>query len=130
MMDDFQLNCNQRGLCAKGCGRQDKQLNTYDWLADVPGANSMSDLVEVQFKNTRKDYYVNSNHLPLQKGDIVAVESSPGHDIGVVTLTGALVALQMKKVRLKSDAGTKRVYRLAKDIDMQKYEEANANMKR
>ncbi len=125
-MDDFQLNCNQRGLCAKGCGRQDKQLNTYDWLADVPGANSMSDLVEVQFKNTRKDYYVNSNHLPLQKGDIVAVESSPGHDIGVVTLTGALVALQMKKVRLKSDAGTKRVYRLAKDIDMQKYEEAKA----
>ena len=125
-MDEFQLNCGQRGLCAKGCGRQDKQLNTYDWLADVPGANAMSDLVEVQFKNTRKDYYVNSNHLPLQKGDIVAVESSPGHDIGVVTLTGALVTLQMKKVRLKSDAGTKRVYRLAKDIDMQKYEEAKA----
>ena len=55
-MDEFQLNCGQRGLCAKGCGRQDKQLNTYDWLADVPGANAMSDLVEVQFKNTRKDY--------------------------------------------------------------------------
>lgn len=125
-MNEFKLNCNQRGLCAKGCGRQDKQLNTYDYLADVPGSRALSDMVEVQFKNTRKDYFLNSNHLPLEKGDIVAVESSPGHDIGVVTLTGALVPLQMKKVRLKSDAGTRRIYRLAKDIDMQKYEEAKA----
>lgn len=126
-MTDFELNGSQRGLCAAGCGRQDKQLNTYDYMADIPGNRSMTDLVEVQFKNTRKDYYLNSNHLPLEKGDIVAVESSPGHDIGVVTLTGSLVPLQMKKMRLKSDAGTKRVYRIARDIDMQKYEEAKTH---
>lgn len=125
-MKEFQLGCNQRGLCPKGSGRQDKQLNTYDWLADIPGNDELSDFVEVQFKNTRKDYYVNSNHLTLNKGDMVAVESAPGHDIGVVTLTGSLVPLQMKKIRLRSDAGTKRVYRLAKDIDLQKYEEAKA----
>ena len=77
-----------RGLCIRGCGRQDRQLNTYDWLADVPGNAKSTSLVEVQFKNTRKGYYHNVNNLDLRKGDIVAVEASPGHDIGVVTLTG------------------------------------------
>ena len=79
--------CNgcDRGLCAKGVGRQDRQLNTYDWLADVPGNAESTDLVEVQFKNTRKGYYHNVNNLDLKKGDIVAVEANPGHDIGVVT---------------------------------------------
>lgn len=125
-MDEFLLNSNQRGLSARGCGRQDKQLNSYNWLADIPGVDALTDLVEVQFKNTRKDYYINSNHLPLQKGDIVAVESVPGHDIGVVTMTGPLVKLQMKKIRLKADTGTRRVYRLAREVDMQKYEEAKA----
>ena len=115
-----------RGLCARGCGRQDKQLNTYDWLADIPGNTQMTDLVEVQFKNTRKGYYHNVNNLPLKKGDIVAVEANPGHDIGVVTLTGQLVKLQIKKANLKSEADIKRVYRLAKVIDMEKYEEAKS----
>lgn len=86
-----------RGLCSAAVGRQDKQLNTYDWLADVPGNAESTDLVEVQFKNTRKGYYHNVNNLRLQKGDIVAVEANPGHDIGVVTLTGRLVHLQIKK---------------------------------
>ena len=90
-----------RGLCSKACGRQDKQLNTYDWLADIPGNTELTDLVEVQFKNTRKGYYHNVNNLELKKGDIVAVEASPGHDIGVVTLTGSLVKLQLKKINLK-----------------------------
>ena len=125
-MNEFKLNCAGRGLCAKGCGRQDKQLNTYDWLADVPGNIESTDLVEVQFKNTRKGYYHNSNHLPLEKGDVVAVESSPGHDIGVVTLTGRLVILQVKKANLKSDAEIKRVYRKVKPVDIEKYEEAKA----
>ncbi len=125
-MKNFVCGCNQRGLSIKGVGRQDKQLNTYDWLADVPGGETMTDLVEVQFKNTRKDYYLNSNHLALSKGDVVAVEASPGHDIGTVTLTGALVALQMSKTHLKSDAGTKRIYRIARDSDMEKYAEAKA----
>ena len=116
-----------RGLCHKGCGRQDRQLNTFDWLADVPGNNQTTDLVEVQFKNTRKGYYHNSNNLDLKKGDIVAVEANPGHDIGVVTLTGRLVKLQIKKTSsVKSPDDIKRVYRLAKEVDMQKYREAKA----
>ena len=115
-----------RGFCHKACGRQDKQLNTYDWLADVPGNDGTTDLVEVQFKNTRKGYYHNVNNLDLKKGDIVAVEASPGHDIGVVTLTGRLVKLQLKKANLKSADDIKRIYRIAKPVDMDKYHEAKS----
>jgi len=121
----IRVGCD-RGLCHHGVGRQDKPLNTYDWLADVPGNDSDTDLVEVQFKHTRKGYYHNVNHLPLKKGDVVAVEASPGHDIGVVTLTGRLVKLQLKKASLKSADDIKRVYRLARETDMQKYREAKA----
>lgn len=113
-----------RGLCIRGCGRQDRQLNTYDWLADVPGNAKSTDLVEVQFKNTRKGYYHNVNNLDLKKGDIVAVEASPGHDIGVVTLTGKLVELQIRKANIKSPDDIKRIYRIAKPVDMDKYYEA------
>jgi len=115
-----------RGLCHQAIGRQDRQLNTYDWLADVPGNAESTDLVEVQFKHTRKGYYHNVNKLPLKKGDIVAVEANPGHDIGVVTLTGRLVKLQIKKANLKSADDIKRVYRLARQIDMDKFKEAKA----
>ena len=115
-----------RGLCHCACGRQDRQLNTYDWLYDVPGNEEDTDLVEVQFKNTRKGYYHNVNHLDLQKGDTVAVEANPGHDIGVVTLTGRLVKLQVKKANLKSPDEIKRVYRIAKPTDMDKYYEAKS----
>ena len=131
---EIRTGCD-RGFCHEAVGRQDRQLNTYDWLADVPGNhdftedNSLAgatDLVEVQFKNTRKGYYHNVNHLPLKKGDIVAVEASPGHDIGVVTLTGRLVNLQVKKANLKSEDDIKRIYRLARQVDMDKYREAKA----
>ena len=115
-----------RGLCHKGCGRQNRQLNTYDWLADVPGNAESTDLVEVQFKNTRKGYYHNVNNLDLKKGDVVAVEANPGHDIGVVTLTGRLVKLQLKKANLKSADDIKRIYRIAKPVDIEKYNEAKA----
>ena len=115
-----------RGLSIRGCGRQDRQLNTYDWLADVPGNAQTTDLVEVQFKNTRKGYYRNVNNIDLRKGDIVAVEASPGHDIGVVTLTGKLVELQIKKANLKSADDIKRIYRIAKPVDMDKYYEAKS----
>ena len=115
-----------RGLCYKAVGRQDRQLNTYDWLADVPGNAESTDLVEVQFKNTRKGYYHNVNNLDLKKGDIVAVEANPGHDIGVVTLTGRLVKLQIKKANLKSMDDIKRIYRLAKQTDLDKAKEAKS----
>lgn len=120
--------CNgcDRGLCAKGVGRQNRQLNTYDWLADVPGNAESTDLVEVQFKNTRKGYYHNVNNLDLKKGDIVAVEANPGHDIGVVTLTGRLVKLQIKKANLKSQDDIKRIYRIAKQVDLDKCKEAKS----
>jgi len=124
---DFEICRNQdRGLCKRAVGRQDRQLNTYDWLADVPGNALSTDLVEVQFKHTRKGYYHNVNGLELKKGDIVAVEANPGHDIGVVTLTGKLVKLQIKKANLKSADDIKRIYRIARPIDMDKFHEAKA----
>ena len=120
---DIMTGCD-RGLCKRAVGRQDRQLNTYDWLADVPGNAETTDLVEVQFKHTRKGYYHNVNNLPLKKGDIVAVEANPGHDIGVVTLTGRLVHMQIKKANLKSADDIRRIYRLARPIDMDKYKES------
>jgi len=102
------------------------QLNTYDYLADVPGNNEVTDLVEVQFKNTRKAYFHNTENLPLKKGDIVAVESNPGHDIGVVSLTGKLVPLQMKHANLKANEEIRKIYRLARESDMERYAEAKA----
>ena len=126
---DMQFNITRdtdRGLHHYACGRQNMQLNTYDWLYDVPGNDEDTDLVEVQFKNTRKGYYHNVNNIDLHKGDIVAVEASPGHDIGTVTLTGRLVKLQLKKANLKSADDIKRVYRIAKPVDIDKYNEAKS----
>lgn len=111
-------------ICCKGCGRSNRQLHTFDWLADIPGGDKETEFVEVQFKNTRKGYYRNSARIPLQKGDIVAVEASPGHDIGEVTLTGRLVLLQMKKANIKQETDIKRIYRKAKPVDLEKYAEA------
>ena len=125
--NEFKICCDgDRGLCRRAIGRQDKQLNTYDWLADVPGNAESTDLVEVQFKHTRKGYYHNTNNIDLKKGDIVAVEASPGHDIGVVTLTGRLVKKQIKKANLKSADDIKRIYRIARPVDMEKYHEAKS----
>ncbi len=124
---ELKICCDgDRGLCRHAIGRQDKQLNTYDWLADVPGNAESTDLVEVQFKHTRKGYYHNTNNIDLKKGDIVAVEASPGHDIGVVTLTGRLVKKQIKKANLKSADDIKRIYRIARPVDMEKYREAKS----
>ncbi|WP_085535751.1 PSP1 domain-containing protein [Massilibacteroides vaginae] len=116
-------------MSGKGCcKKQDHKLNTYDWLCDVPDADKATDFIEVQFKNTRKGYYLNNTKIPLVKGDVVAVEASPGHDIGTVTLTGKLVLLQMKKnnVRTTEESEVKKVYRLAKPADIEKFEEAKA----
>ena len=125
-MTDFINDPHLRGFAASGCGRQDKQLNSYNYFSDIPGNDASCDLVEVQFKNTRKGYYRNENHLDLAKGDMVAVEASPGHDVGVVSLTGRLVPLQMKKTVLKQGSEIKRIYRKARAVDMEKYESAKA----
>lgn len=115
--------CN---LNEKGCSKQtDKKLDTFDWLCDIPESQSATDLVEVTFKNTRKGYFRNTNGLKLEKGDVVAVESTPGHDIGTVSLTGQLVLLQMRKNHVDpARVEIKRVYRKARPVDMEKYEEA------
>ena len=126
---DFKLNTGSCCMGKKGCSKiQNNKLNTYDWLCDVPDAENATDYVEVQFKNTRKGYFLNSSKIPLEKGDMVAVEASPGHDIGTVTLTGKLVLLQMKKNNVRTGEGyePKKVYRKAKPTDIEKYEEAKA----
>ena len=122
----FKTTDQLRGFCAKGCGRQDKQLNTYDYLCGVPGNQDVTNYVEVQFKNTRKGFYRNDNGLELEKGDIVAVEANPGHDIGTVTLTGRLVLRQMAKANLRPDVEIRRVYRKARQLDLDKFRESRA----
>lgn len=124
---DFTLGTGcGRGLCRRSVSRSDHQLNAYDWLADVPGNNDTTDLVEVQFKNTRKQFYHNVNGLDLHKGDWVAVEGNPGHDIGVVSMTGQLAAVQVSKAYIKSADDIRRIYRFATEEDMARYKEAKS----
>lgn len=127
-MDKITLNNGASNPGVDGFrGNTLQQLPVVDWLADLPETQLDTDMVEVQFKNTRKGYFVNSTHLPIQKGDMVAVEANPGHDIGVVTLMGRLVISQMKKNRINLERyEVRRVYRKVKPVDMEKYEEAKA----
>ena len=119
--------CQAGGCCRRGCTDVPRgKLHCFDWLADIPGGMADCDIVEVQFKNTRKGFYRNSTNLDLAIGDLVAVEASPGHDIGTVTLTGQLVRIQMKRANVKSDAEIRRVFRVAKPADIEKYHEAKA----
>lgn len=128
--------CSGHG-CGKASGGEPRcKLHSYNWLADIPGGYADSDMVEVTFKNTRKGYYKNSTHIPLEIGDMVAVEASPGHDIGMVTLIGLLVERRMKSMRAGGDRRRgrdaketeeiKRVFRKAKPGDLERYEEARA----
>ena len=113
-------NKNKKGCCPR-C-----KLQSFNWLDDVPGGLNDFDIVEVHFKNTRKGFYRNSQHLDLVPGDMVAVEASPGHDIGVVAMTGKLVQLQMKRANLRPDVEILRVFRKAKPSDLERYEEAKS----
>ncbi len=109
--------------CSDRCGK----LEVFDWLSDLPEGINTTDIVEVQFKNTRKGFYRNSNGLMFSRGDVVAVEALPGHDVGHITLTGELVLLQMKKNKLNpSTYDFRRVYRKAKPVDIDKWNEAKA----
>lgn len=102
------------------------QLQSYNYLADVPGGYADSEFVEVLFKNTRKGFYKNPTGIPLNIGDWVAVEATPGHDIGRVTMVGALVRLQMRKAGVRNETELKRIFRKARPADMEKFEEAKA----
>lgn len=101
------------------------KLLATNWLDGISDSSDY-DTVEVTFKNTRNGFFVNSSHLPLNIGDIVAVEASPGHDIGRVSMVGRLVSLQMKKAGVKPETELKRVFRLATQQDLEKYNAARA----
>ena len=121
---------NSKDKTARGCPTNDRvgscaKLNVYDWLYDVKSTINTEDIVEVRFKNTRKDYFRNVNGLELKSGDMVAVEASPGHDIGMVSLVGDLVLKQMKRHKATMiDGELRKIYRIAKPVDLQKWEEA------
>jgi cell fate regulator YaaT (PSP1 superfamily) len=101
------------------------KLDSFDWLKDIPEQPFNNEIVEIRFKNTRKGFYRNVNSLRLETGDVVAVEASPGHDIGRVSMSGRLVREQMKRIKsLPSAEEMKKVYRKAKAVDIQKWDEA------
>lgn len=116
--------CRNNGSCGTGgCNK----LSVFDWLSnmELPGGQGMFDVVEIRFKNSRKEFFRNVNGLQLNVGDIVAVEASPGHDIGTVSISGELVKLQMKKQGVNFDSPeVKKVYRKAKQNDIDKWIEA------
>jgi cell fate regulator YaaT (PSP1 superfamily) len=111
--------CKNNGTCGTdSCNK----LTVFDWLSNMtlPGGQAPFDCVEVRFKNGRKEFYRNTEKLTLSIGDIVATEASPGHDIGIVTLTGELVKVQMKKKSVNPNGDVAKIYRKAsqKDIDI------------
>ncbi len=119
ILSESGISHNKYGSC--------NSLDVYDWMSDLKDMPVRHDLVEVRFKNTRKGFFRNVNKLLLQKGDIVAVESSPGHDIGIVSLRGELVLEQMQKYNIPpGDESLKKIYRKAKPADIEKWKESIA----
>ncbi len=109
-------------MASEGCYK----LHETNWLEEYPD-NIPTDIFEVRFKNTRRSYYQNVNNLDLKRGDIVAVEASPGHDIGIISLTGDMVAKQMRRTGFNPYNGEfKKIYRKARPYDIEKWQEAIA----
>ena len=127
MKEDFIIENGSCRITKKAVNHNPRHmLPVVDWLSDVPHTGDEEDLVEVQFKNTRKAYYHNSNKLPLEKGVSVVVEANPGTDLGEVTLIGKLVPLQIKKNHINTERYEIRsVLRLATDEDLVRAEEAH-----
>jgi cell fate regulator YaaT (PSP1 superfamily) len=120
--------CDDRGMIKSpvsvtqyGCNK----LDTFNWMKNLAIASDLNDVAEIRFKNTRKGIFRNINFIRLKKGDVVAVEASPGHDIGIVSLTGELVLHQMRKNNIPVDSeDLKKIYRKAKQVDIDKWKEA------
>ncbi|HMI65279.1 MAG TPA: regulatory iron-sulfur-containing complex subunit RicT [Cyclobacteriaceae bacterium] len=113
--------CQNNGACQTGgCNK----MNVFDWLSnmDMP-AESKFDIVEVRFKGGRKDFFRNTERLPLTTGDAVVVEVPNGHHLGYVSLQGELVRLQMQKKKVANDHEIKKIYRVAHQRDVEKHEE-------
>jgi len=135
------MSCNKkhipelgRGCCFCDCGDELDavavegcyKLHETNWLEEYPN-NIPTDIFEVRFKNTRRSYYQNVNNLDLKRGDIVAVEAQPGHDIGIISLTGDMVAKQMRRTGFNPYNGEfKKIYRKARPYDLEKWQEAIA----
>ncbi|MBY8963273.1 hypothetical protein KJK34_10960 [Flavobacterium sp. D11R37] len=117
--DGTPRGCKNNGTCGTdSCNK----LSVFDWLSNMslPGGQAPFDCVEVRFKNGRKEFFRNTENLTLSIGDIVATEASPGHDIGIISLTGELVKIQMKKKGVNPEGEVPKLYRKAsqKDIDV------------
>ena len=113
--------CQSNGGCQTGgCNK----LNTFDWLSNMEGAINRFDIVEVRFKNGRKDFFRNTHQLDLTTGDAVVVDVPNGHHIGHVSLQGELVRLQMKKKSVKDNDDVKSIYRIASVKDIEKFRQA------
>ena len=116
--------CKSNGACSTGnCGK----MPVFNWLSNMslPAGKSPFDILEVRFKNGRKEFFKNKNNLNVHMGDSVAVEGTSGHDIGIVSLKGELVRLQMRKKKVKIESEeVKTLYRHASKLDLQKWETA------
>ena len=116
--------CKSKGACSTGnCGK----MPVFNWLSNMslPAGKSPFDILEVRFKNGRKEFFKNKNNLNVHMGDCVAVEGTSGHDIGIVSLKGELVRLQMRKKKVKIESEeVKTLYRHASELDLQKWETA------
>lgn len=116
--------CKNNGTCSSGgCNK----LGVFDWLANMqlPGGQAPYDILEIRFKNSRKAFYRNAKNLTLQVGDVVAVEASPGYDIGVVSIVGELARIQVKKKAPNLKPGeVKKIMRIATQEDINKWVEA------
>ncbi len=113
--------CKNNGSCGtEGCNK----LNVFDWLSDMDDfSGSKFNVVEVRFKNGRKEFFRNKENLPLYTGDAVVVDVPNGHHIGNVSLQGELVRLQMKKKKVEDDENVRTIYRVATDRDLKKQQE-------
>jgi len=109
-------HCKTLSSCAK--------LDVYDYLSDYPVSSFIPDIVEVRFKNTRKDIFINPSKLSLKKGDIVAVEAAMGHDIGIVNAMGEIVYERLRILGKKVEHIQKKIYRKARPTDIEKWEKA------
>lgn len=114
--------CKSNGTCGTdSCNK----LTVFDWLANMqlPGGEQACDLVEIRFKNSRKEYFRNEAKLPLKIGDLVTTQAQSGHDIGMVTLTGELVRFQLRKKKIKENSeDILKVYRMATQNDIDKWQ--------
>lgn len=123
----FPLQDLKPAINEKSCKRGCRKLEAWDWLSDISEIVGPAEVVEVQFKNTRKGYFHNSNNLQLEKDDIVAVEASPGHDIGTVSLQGEVVLYKMRSEGAGlNTTELKKIYRKVKSSDIEKWNEAIA----